>query len=172
MKCTKSRKKYIIPPYYLMYSVARHPSNCEPCVSQDSFWLCPLFSERLLQIPRKAEARLRQTLAFFSSESSSNRICNFFSFPKIGLNALLSFITQSNLKAAPYFLLLNSARTTVGSQRKIKADKMSSWLRTTKSVRFYSTCKLTSDPDGVLWIFAEDPRLLGQRQRTVYYSQQ
>lgn len=36
---------------------------------------------------------------------------------------------------------------------------------TVKALRFYSMCKLTIWPVSVLWMLAEDVKLLGQRQR-------
>lgn len=38
------------------------------------------------------------------------------------------------------------------------------------SLRLYSACKLTSQPDTVLWVLARNTKLMDQRQRTVIHS--
>ena len=44
--------------------------------------------------------------------------------------------------------------------------------QTVKGLKFYPPCKAASQPATVSWMLVEDVGLLGQGQRTVYYSEQ
>ena len=100
-------------------------------VSQDSPWLYPLFYKELLQTPRKQKwGYCKPSLSFPRSPHLIDSPVPFL-FPA-SFKLLLSFTKQNNLKAALYFLLLNSAWATSGSPGKIRAEEMSSLLRTIK----------------------------------------